>query len=504
MENDNTMNITASKLYDFIQCPHKVWRDIYGPQEEKIQETNPFVQLLWERGVNHEERIIRNIGEFADLRAGSLDERFKDTLGAIKRGTPLIYQGVLKNEECLGIPDLLKRMPDGKYIPVDIKSGMGYEGTSDEDEEEGKPKKHYAVQLALYVELLERLAIPNTGSARIIDIHGNEIEYDLDQPMGKRTPMTWWQFFEQTKSNVKALLENEASVKPAIAGACKLCSWYNSCKKWSRENEDLTEIFYLGRSKRDVINEDLHIEKISDFCNVDFAELAKQKKKDKTFLRGIGESTINKLVTRAKIICITKKPVVYRKIEFPKVFYELFFDIEDDPTQEFVYMHGIYERQGTNGRFIHFTAHDNTRAAEKEAWRKFWDYIRSLPQDGFSVYYYSHHEKTTYRRLQKQYPDVVSSEEVELFFSHPNTIDLYEIVRDNTDWPLGSYSLKELAQYLGFKWRDETPSGALSIQWFNEFLKTKDETILNRILIYNEDDCKATMILKDALAIMGQ
>lgn len=498
------MNITASKLYDYIQCPHKVWRDVYGPQDEKIQETNPFVQMLWDKGVNHEEKIIRNIGEFTDLSVGSLDERFKNTMEAIQNKAPLIYQGVLKFENYLGIPDLLRRMPDGKYVPVDIKSGSGFEGSDEDFEEEGKPKKHYAVQLCLYVELLKKLGIPNTGTARIIDIHSNEVDYNLDQPMGKRMPMTWWQFFEQTKNNVQILLENKAQVKPAIAGACKMCPWYSSCKKWSKDNEDLAEIFYLGRSKRDVINEDLNVEKVSDFCNIDLAELAHKKKKDKTFLKGIGESTIEKLVRRAKIISITKQPVVYCKIEFPKVSNELFFDIEDDPTQEFVYMHGVYERKGKEERFVHFTAHNNTKEAEKEAWQRFWDYIRSLPKDDFSVYYYSHHEKTTYRKMQKLYPDVVSPDEVEWFFNRPETIDLYAIVRDHTDWPLGSYSLKEIAQFLGFKWRDETPSGALSIQWFNEFLKTKDEKILNRILLYNEDDCKATMIMKDAIEKLNQ
>lgn len=44
----NSMHITASKLYDFMQCEHKVWRDEYGKQEEKSKETNPFVQLLWD------------------------------------------------------------------------------------------------------------------------------------------------------------------------------------------------------------------------------------------------------------------------------------------------------------------------------------------------------------------------------------------------------------------------------------------------------------------------
>ncbi len=92
------MNITASSLYDYIKCPHKVWRDIYGPQEEKIQETNPFVELLWERGVKHEEKIISGLGEFLDLKEGSVDERFHKTTEAMKNKTPLIYQGVLKHE----------------------------------------------------------------------------------------------------------------------------------------------------------------------------------------------------------------------------------------------------------------------------------------------------------------------------------------------------------------------------------------------------------------------
>jgi len=45
---------------------------------------------------------------------------------------------------------------------------------------------------------------------------------------------------------------------------------------------------------------------------------------------------------------------------------------------------------------------------------------------------------------------------------------------------------------LGFNWQDETPSGALSIQWFNKFNEIGDEKIMNRLLVYDEDDCKAS------------
>jgi len=418
----------------------------------------------------------------------------------MQRKIPLIYQGVLYDDGLLGIPDILRLLPDGSYIPVDIKSGMGYERSDkDEEGEEGKPKKHYAVQLALYVELLQRHGFKNDFRALIFDIHGNEVEYHLDQPMGVRNKMTFWEFYQQTKEAVRILRKNELQNKPALAGCCKLCPWYKSCKKWCVKTDDLTTIFYVGRKVRDTINEDLGIKKASDLLSLNIQEILSTKVKDKNYLKGIGEKTLKKMTIRAKILSETKQPIVHDRICFPDVSWELFFDIEDDPTQEFVYMHGVYERHEGKERYIHFTAKENTATAEKEAWADFWEYINQLPTNDFAVYYYSHHEKTTYRRLQKEYPDVIDAEALEVFFENPNVIDLYKIVLSNTDWPVSSYSLKELAVYLGFKWRDETPSGALSIQWFNEYLKTKDAKQLERILLYNEDDCKATMVLKDGI-----
>jgi len=496
--------ITGSKLYDCIQCPHRVWRDAYGPKEEKNQETNPFVELLWKKGVAYEEKIVSRLGEYLDLREGQLQDRFVRTIEAMKNGAPLIYQGVLLYGNLKGIPDLLRKMPDGSYAPIEIKSGMGLEDVDEDEGEEGKPKKTYAVQLCLYIELLNILGFSKSKRGFVIDASGGEMEYVLDQPMGKRNKQTFWEFYEETKEKVENLLANKVQNKPAMAGTCKLCPWYASCKKWCKENEDLTNIFYLGRSKRDMINEDLYISKVGEISQLDVAEIMARKKKDKKFLKGVAEKTLSKIVMRADMLQNGKEPVLYGNLELPNVSYELFFDIEDDPTQEFVYLHGVYERNGKAERFLDFTASDNTEQSEKDAWRRFWEYIRSLPKKDFAVYYYSQHEKTTYFKMQKKYPDVISAEELSAFFAHPNTIDLYKIVLTGTDWPLGSYSIKEIAQYLGFRWRDETPSGALSIQWFNQYLETKDPKDLQRILDYNEDDCKATMVLKDKLQEMSK
>ncbi len=497
------MLITASKLYDYTQCPHRVWRDVYGPQEEKIKETNPFVQLLWDRGVLHEEKIIANIGEYLDLRQGDLDERFKKTLEAMKNRTPLIYQGVLRNNNLLGIPDLIKRFPEGNYIPLEIKSGMGFEGTDEDSGEEGKPKKHYAVQLCLYIDLLEQLGFEHLNKGIIIDIHGNNVEYDLNRSLGKKNLTSLWEYYEQVKNTVTILLKNEEQNKPSSSGKCKLCPWYKSCKKWVVEAEDLTGLFYVGASRRDVINEDLGIQKIRDIIGLDTDQILKRKNKDKSFLKGVGKDTLEKIQKRARVLIKIRKPVLYDRLDLPKAGYELFFDIESDPTQDFVYLHGIYERTRGGQTYKSFLAADISKEEEKRAWQEFWDYIHSLPKDDYAVYYFSPYEKTVYKRMQKQYPEVISGGELEAFFSNSRVIDLYQLVCKNTDWPLSSYSIKDLATYLGFSWRDETPSGALSIQWFNQYLETKDAKDLKRILEYNEDDCKAMMVLKDELEKMA-
>jgi predicted RecB family nuclease len=61
-----------------------------------------------------------------------------------------------------------------------------------------------------------------------------------------------------------------------------------------------------------------------------------------------------------------------------------------------------------------------------------------------------------------------------------------------SDWPTYSYGIKQIAKLIGFAWRDPDLSGANSIAWYNEYLANPaNETALQRILDYNEDDYRA-------------
>ncbi len=80
-------------------------------------------------------------------------------------------------------------------------------------------------------------------------------------------------------------------------------------------------------------------------------------------------------------------------------------------------------------------------------------------------------------------------------------IDLHDLAKEQiqTEGPLG---LKQLAASAGFQWRDENPSGEASMLWYEVATRGQsDEAALSRqrILDYNEDDCRATKSLRDWL-----
>lgn len=169
--------------------------------------------------------------------------------------------------------------------------------------------------------------------------------------------------------------------------------------------------------------------------------------------------------------------------------------------RDVTYLHGFvhrFDRDPATERFVAFTAEEPTREAERDAFAASMAHMAQYPEA--TIYYYSKYERTTYRKLQRRFPEVCSAEDVEALFTRPRLIDLYfDVVTRATEWPTRNHSIKSLAKHLGFAWRDTDPSGAASIEWYHRWCETGDRGILQRILDYNEDDCRATAVLLDGI-----
>lgn len=486
--------ISATQIYDAVQCPHRVLLDATGDPLMR-DEPNPFIELLWKQGVTHEQNIITGLHISVDLHDVPVADRERETRAAMAAKLPLIYRGRLTVGDKVGEPDLLE-FSAGAYVPGDIKSGAGLEGGEDN---EGALKKHYAFQLAHYEAILEESGWANgVREPFIIDRTAARVPYNLMSPQGVRKQQPWWDAYQQTYQQVKGLLDGTVASRPALGATCKLCHWYSFCKKSVVEADDLTMVAELGRSRRDVMAADIPTVHALAACDPESYLNGK-----KTVFPGIGPDSLRKFQARALLLTTPNaQPYLKEPVDLPIAEKEVYFDIEADPMRDVVYLHGFVERlfgRPETARFVPFFAAGISLEEESGVFREAWNYLQARLADS-TIYYYSKYERTAYKKLAEKCAGVCAVNDVEEVFALPAMVDLYtDVVKKCTEWPCYDQSIKTLAQFLGFRWRDTHPSGAASIEWYNRWIESGDPAIRQRILDYNEDDCLATGVVVDGV-----
>ena len=200
-------------------------------------EVSPFIRMLWEKGAAHgteHHGWHRSAGLRPVRHCHMGTEKERLTTEAMERRDPLIYAGRIIADDLVGEPDLLRWAGHG-YVAGDIKSGAAEEGREDLS----KPKVHYAVQLALYVDILERKGVSAGRTPFIIDINGEEFVYDLEEAIGHRNPTTLWAEYQSALAETRAIASRQVETLAAYGAVCKLCWWYSACTR-VEQVDDLT------------------------------------------------------------------------------------------------------------------------------------------------------------------------------------------------------------------------------------------------------------------------
>ena len=110
----------------------------------------------------------------------------------------------------------------------------------------------------------------------------------------------------------------------------------------------------------------------------------------------------------------------------------------------------------------------------------------------FGVFHYSHPEKTELRKALGS-----DAEKFERLIEE-SFVDLAPIVRKHF-YGVQGLGLKQIAVHgSGFAWRDETPGGLNSQIWAEEAIEGSEGS-RKRVLAYNEDDVRATAIVRNWL-----
>jgi uncharacterized protein len=379
----------------------------------------------------------------------------------------------------------------------DLKSGCPT------DNDGRLPKKDYAVQVAFYASILAEMNAGDGSSAFVIGRDGVPIEFDLEQPCYKLEgrPVSPAAVTAMLTTKARRIRDGEITTKGAASAACKMCHWYSHCAKELTDANDLTLIAGVGRAVRDELAS--FAPTIASFAHLDLSPLIKSN--GKTMLRGLGSDRIRRFQERARLLCTPHAiPFARRDLALPTGQREIHFDIEADPMRDgFVYLHGFLfrEPQGESfsERYEYVFAEKQT--GEEEAFREAMKLLTADPHA--HIYYYSKYERSSFRALAKRYPDVCTREDIDQLFARDKATDLlFDIIAPHTEWPTNNHSIKTLARYQGFEWRDTDASGAASIAWFHDYLETQDPAVKNRILAYNEDDVRASAAVLDGLRVL--
>ncbi len=79
--------------------------------------------------------------------------------------------------------------------------------------------------------------------------------------------------------------------------------------------------------------------------------------------------------------------------------------------------------------------------------------------------------------------------------------DLYKDAVRTYAYPTYGGGLKHVAKYMGYNWRHKDINAMESIAIYLNYTKNPEEnkSEMQKVIDYNEDDCKATMTVKDWL-----
>lgn len=461
--------LTAEHFYKFFQCPHWIWYDIYGDQSRKG--AVPALLELINRGkTSAASSALKTHKKFEELKPEAykdLEEAHRATLELMKQGKN-IYHGVLMHNEWVGMPDLLEARPGSsrfgpwQYVVYDAQRSL-------------ELRDEHKFPLVFYSLILETIQGVRPTEAYMIDPAGNERSFAIADFIDQ---------FHLTREEIERVLDGEKPA-PFLKSTCKRTPWYSLCLEETEGCNDVSLVYRLSQSDQRRLY-DIGIHTVRDLAEAN-PEMLRTQLEDWPY------DKIIRFSNQARALH-SGQPLVLRTTSFPEVATELYFDIESDPIRDVDYLLGVLQVESATGKDTYHSFVAKDASGEEAMWRSFLDFL--APLENYAVYHYAGYERQVFDRLALKYsaPSVI----VDAF--RERSIDVHQRVLDAVVLPLYFYTLKDVAKFLGFTWRDPRAGGAESVLWFDQYISTGDAAILEQLLAYNEDDVRATRLVKEWLA----
>ena len=226
--------VTASQLYDFAVCEHRIALDARLDRSRRAP-PDAALRLLFDRGLALERALTARLGyEAVEPDPAHPEPAFRRTLELMRAGARGISQGVLLDGRALAIPDLLRRaegpsdLGGHHYEPGDVKSGR-------------TPRTDQVLQVVFSAALLERIQgrRPERGFLLLAD--GSQVDFSVDAV---------WDSAVLARGNLELVADGRRETHAFLSEHCARCRWRMECLPALSEGPDLSFVSGMTRARQ--------------------------------------------------------------------------------------------------------------------------------------------------------------------------------------------------------------------------------------------------------------
>ncbi len=484
------MLLTAQLLLDYQRCHRRAFLDLYGEDRQRDPPSDYLLKLRQDSSTYQKVILADHSYHKPEYAPGNWQAGSSATLALMAEGKEMIYQGVLlipgsqlnflplplatlsqlEDLSCLSVPSLLVKSPgescfgSWQYTSVEIKWGK-------------RPKQEYQMMAIFHGWVLSQVQGKWPKSLQLI--------------LRERSPYTiidvrkLWSEFETLLTEVVEMMIRPQEPEVFISRQkCSLCQWLTPCHQKAQQQQHLSLLPGITPKRYEILQQ-------LGYTTLEVLSVQNLPVLTQEF----GSEVAQQMVRQAQST-LEQRPIFIRSFsaeDLPTTPVELYFDIETEPDLNLEYLFGVLVVDRTAKRSEFYPLLASSPEDQEQMWAAFLELVNHY--DPMPIFHFCEYEVKTVISLAKRFQTPASQWQplVERF------VDIHQQVTERVTLPVESYALKSIARWMGFEWRDESASGAQTVYWYDQWRKTGDRTFLDRIIWYNEDDCRATHYIKDWL-----
>jgi uncharacterized protein len=542
------LRLSASDVANFVACQHLSRLDLLHARGElrRVQEFDLGFEDLVKRGEAHEAevlgrfradgRVVAEISVAPDAEAVAVAGQA--TRDAIRDGADVIYQGALLGKSPAGGPALLGR-PD--FL---IRSDL----LSERDGRRRDGRQHYEVVDAKLARTAKARAVAQTAfySHLLAPLQGGITPrwMHLALGAGQLTSLKvgdYAAYERQARRALGGFIDTDPGHNPPVdpypepVEHCVICRWNDLCTARRRSDDDLSLVAGITRGQRRALKSagvstrrglaSLAVLPSGNRASEESLDGARQQARLQVTSEDQGRIAYELLDPERDPVGVLVPNRGLLALPEPSPG-DLFFDIEgaryySEDNREFglQYLFGIVDTADTDerGRPRYTQIWDFDRDGEKRAFEQLIDFITERRQrhPGLHVYHYNHYEPTSVDHLTELHGTrqeavgwlmgrfATREEEVDSLFRLGVFVDLYRVARQGIRAGVESYSIKRLEPLCGYTRQMPLPEATENLIAFEAALEDGSARAAAAtqavVAAYNEDDCRATLALRDWL-----